>query len=410
MDSWTPAQLALMKSGGNGKCAAYLQSKGIGSSTPIKQKYDNPTAQLYKEILKARAEGRPEPTELPPPRNRQTYSTPVSGPPAAAGSGQDPNGMERLAGESEEAYIARQTRLRDDAKARMAAKFGSGGLSGAGPGGSRMQGIGSDPNYNPHGGYGGSSQGGVDINAMTGSFVSGLGSAWSTLGSVTNSVSAQASSMYHDENNRQKLNEIRGSVTSTGLGLWGSLSAAASEISKSVTQTSDNSSFGDDGLSEFQQRMHSQRTNKYSGFGSDSQQMNVNNNTNMSNQSTMASKTPPTTNTNNNGPLPGEDPNGVAPLTGETDQQYIERQTRIREEAKARMAAKFGNGNSMQGVGSGSHNQPAPSFASKPALSMSNSSSRPSQNQSSSSAPKVAKPVKQPKTESSEDFFASFGA
>ena len=64
----------------------------------------------------------------------------------------------------------------------------------------------------------------------------------------------------------------------------------------------------------------------------------------------------------------------------------------------------------MQGVGSGSHNQPAPSFASKPALSMSNSSSRPSQNQSSSSAPKVAKPVKQPKTESSEDFFASFGA
>lgn len=401
MDSWTPAQLALMKAGGNAKCAAYLQSKGVGPSTPIKQKYDNPTAQLYKEILKARAEGRPEPTELPPPRNRQTYSTPVSGP-----GGQDPNGMERLAGESEEAYIARQTRLRDDAKARMAAKFGSGGLSGAGSGGSRMQGIGSDPNYNPSAGYRGSSQSGVDINAMTGSIVSGLGSAWSTLGSVSSSVTTQASSIINDENNRQKLEELKGSVTSTGLGLWGSLSAAASEISKSVIQTDNTSGddpFGGDGLAEFQQRMHQQRTNKYAGFGSDSQQMNVNSSNNMGNQS-MASKSTPA----NTGPLPGEDPNGVAPLTGETDQQYIERQTRIREEAKARMAAKFGNGNSMQGVGSGS--QYTPSFASKPTVPMTNGSNLPPQNQPTFSAPKVSKPVTQPKNESSEDFFASFGA
>lgn len=70
-------------------------------------------------------------------------------------AGTDPNGMERLAGETDEAYIARQTRLRDEAKARMAAKFGGGGgMGGVGSGGSRMGGVGSDPNYNPHGGYG----------------------------------------------------------------------------------------------------------------------------------------------------------------------------------------------------------------------------------------------------------------
>lgn len=315
--------------------------------------------------------------------------------------------MERLAGESEEAYIARQTRLRDDAKARMAAKFGSGGMSGAGSGGSRMQGIGSDPNYNPSSGYGGSSHSGVDMNAMTGSIVSGLGSAWSTLGSVSSSVTTQASSIINDENNRQKFEEMRGTVTSTGLGLWGSLSAAASEISNSVTQTdnaSGNDPFGGDGLAELQQRMHQQRTNKYAGFGSDSQQMNVNStNNNMGNQSMASKSTPART-----GPLPGEDPNGVAPLTGETDQQYVERQTRIREDAKARMAAKFGQGNSMQGVGSGS--QPTPSFAFKPTVSMTNGASLPPQNKSTFSAPKVSKPVTQPKKESSEDFFASFGA
>ena len=57
MDSWTPAQMQLMKLGGNAKCQSYLSSKGTLPSTPIKQKYESDVAQLYKEILKARAEG-----------------------------------------------------------------------------------------------------------------------------------------------------------------------------------------------------------------------------------------------------------------------------------------------------------------------------------------------------------------
>ena len=59
---------------------------------------------------------------------------------AAPKAGTDPNGMERLAGETDEQYIARQTRLRDEAKARMAAKFGGGGMGGVGSGGGRMGG------------------------------------------------------------------------------------------------------------------------------------------------------------------------------------------------------------------------------------------------------------------------------
>ncbi|KAI2488933.1 putative GTP-ase activating proteins for the small GTPase [Fragilaria crotonensis] len=56
MDSWTPVQLNLMKAGGNSKCAAFLKQKGVDPSSPIKQKYESPAAQLYKEILKARVE------------------------------------------------------------------------------------------------------------------------------------------------------------------------------------------------------------------------------------------------------------------------------------------------------------------------------------------------------------------
>lgn len=57
MDSWTPAQLQIMKLGGNQRCQSYLSSRGILPSVGIKQKYESDGAQLYKEILKARAEG-----------------------------------------------------------------------------------------------------------------------------------------------------------------------------------------------------------------------------------------------------------------------------------------------------------------------------------------------------------------
>ncbi|CAM9189125.1 unnamed protein product [Ectocarpus fasciculatus] len=65
--------------------------------------------------------------------------------------------MERLAGETDSEYVARQTALRGEASARMRDKFG---------GSNRMQGLGSDSSYDPaSGGYGGGGRGGGGINA-----------------------------------------------------------------------------------------------------------------------------------------------------------------------------------------------------------------------------------------------------
>merc|ERR1719203_657768 len=79
----------------------------------------------------------------------------------------------------------------------------------------------------------------------------------------------------------------------------------------------------------------------------------------------MPSSTMPTSTLGEAMPGPGEDANGIERLSGESDEQYVMRQTRLRDEAKARMAAKFGGGG-MGGVGSaapssGGFRAPAPS-------------------------------------------------
>jgi Putative GTPase activating protein for Arf len=108
MDKWTADQIALMRIGGNDRCNVFLQSHDVVTTTTtihstdtscnngdqnssnnnnepavttttpvsekeqqqhlidmIRQKYDNPAAQLYKQILKAERDGLPIPTELP---------------------------------------------------------------------------------------------------------------------------------------------------------------------------------------------------------------------------------------------------------------------------------------------------------------------------------------------------------
>jgi len=277
MDSWTDGQLALMKKGGNSNCAAYLSKNGILPSTPIKQKYESQPAQLYKEVLKARVAGLPEPTSLPTPAPRSTGSTRSTGSMGSRGSmgsdRGDPNGMERLKGETEAEYVARQTRLRDEAKARMAAKFGGGGMGssmgGMGSGG-RMSGIGSDSSYDPsRGGYGA----GAGLNVDVDSVVAGLGSAFATLGSYGQQGINTISSYANDPNLKENVNRSYNSGLSTGASMWSSFTAAASQVASSITEPE-----GEDGLADFQRRMHEESTNRssasggssrYSGFGSD---------------------------------------------------------------------------------------------------------------------------------------------
>lgn len=61
LDSWSPEQLNIMKAGGNQKFRTFLQENNVSSNTDIRNKYDNPVVQFYKQILKAREAGQPEP-------------------------------------------------------------------------------------------------------------------------------------------------------------------------------------------------------------------------------------------------------------------------------------------------------------------------------------------------------------
>ena len=358
MDSWTDKQLALMKGGGNQKCNEYLKARGIDARTPIKQKYESDAAQLYKEVLKARVEGRPEPTSIPKkaPASGNSYnragSAPMSGGgPAPVGGAGDPNGMERLPGESDSQYVQRQTRLREEARARMAAKFGNSGgsMGGVGSGG-RMQGIGSNPGYDPNSGYGND----LGMDSVTSAF----GSAFSTIGSAVGTSVNYASKIVNDEQTQAKVVAGAGSF-------WGSLTSTVSSVANSMTQPD-----GDDGLDALQREIANNKPmqSKYSGVGSDSNnwgqkptnpRMASQSSSSMGSMASMGS----TSSVSEAPGLPGEDRNGVERLTGETDEQYVARQTRLRDEAKARMAAKFGGGGMGSAASSSSYQPSAPAPA-----------------------------------------------
>mmetsp|Transcript_33215 Transcript_33215/g.78448 ORF Transcript_33215/g.78448 Transcript_33215/m.78448 type:complete len:520 (+) Transcript_33215:84-1643(+) len=457
MDSWTSKQLALMKSGGNKKCNDYLSAKGgIQPNTPVKPKYESDVAQLYKEVLKARVEGRPEPTVLPPPRNARA-AAPSSGPSSSIGGGgrvpqgsNDPNGLERLTGETDQQYIQRQTRLKAEAQARMRAKFGNnagrmGGVGSSGIG-SSMQGIGSNPNYNPNnGGGGGYGIGAPDMDNV----INGVSSVFSTGLSLVSSAASTAASAVNDDSTKASVSNLANTATAYGGSFWNSLKTTVGDVASSVTQPDSR-----DGLQALQRdiQSHKPKTSKYGGFGSTT---NMNMNMNMNTSSSMFDNFGSSNNGTSMGGmssqqnsmggggggalqeaqgLPGEDRNGMERLTGETDEQYVMRQTRLRDEAKARMAAKFGGGGLSSagpssapssgnayggmgmgmGMGMGSVPAPAPSTASYPTgMSLGAKKATPAKAPSSFGNP-ASKSFNRtpPKTRStnSDDFFANFGA
>ena len=248
----------------------------------------------------------------------------------------------------------------------MAAKFGA-------TNGSRMGGIGSDPNYNPNHNAGSTP---VDFSSASTAVLSGLGSAFGALGNVASSVTAAVQ-------DQRQMTDMASGMAQTAGSFWGSLSAGASTLVASVTAP-DN-----DGLEDLQRQFQNHRTSadpsKYSGFG----------NTNSGFVPPTATSTTtsppdffsPTVTLVEAQPGPGEDPNGMERLSGETDEQYVLRQTRLRDEAKARMAAKFGSGG-MSGVGSGGYTPSSENVSQQPKA-------------PSSGNVKVA---------SGNDFFANFGA
>ena len=63
MDAWTPDQLARMTAGGNGKLNSFLSEYGVPQGATIPQKYSSKAAEIYRDIIKAAAEG---PAYTPP--------------------------------------------------------------------------------------------------------------------------------------------------------------------------------------------------------------------------------------------------------------------------------------------------------------------------------------------------------
>jgi len=79
MDSWEPAHIVRMKYGGNQQCRDFLETHGIDfDNSSIRQRYDCPAAELYKQVLSARIAGTPEPTQLPTTTNNTTNTKSVS--------------------------------------------------------------------------------------------------------------------------------------------------------------------------------------------------------------------------------------------------------------------------------------------------------------------------------------------
>jgi len=58
MDTWTAAQFAMMRAGGNDKQKKFFDKYGVAKSTPAREKYNTDVAVAYREKLKANAEGR----------------------------------------------------------------------------------------------------------------------------------------------------------------------------------------------------------------------------------------------------------------------------------------------------------------------------------------------------------------
>jgi hypothetical protein len=80
MDSWSDAQVQKMRKGGNQQCKDFLTKHGIDViNSTTHEKYDTPAAFLYQEVLKARAAGMPEPTELPKIDRKPVEKRPMQG-------------------------------------------------------------------------------------------------------------------------------------------------------------------------------------------------------------------------------------------------------------------------------------------------------------------------------------------
>eukprot|EP01029_Cantina_marsupialis_P029111 TRINITY_DN779811_c0_g1_i1.p1 TRINITY_DN779811_c0_g1~~TRINITY_DN779811_c0_g1_i1.p1 ORF type:complete len:442 (-),score=127.87 TRINITY_DN779811_c0_g1_i1:300-1625(-) len=157
MDSWTQKQIKIMKIGGNAKMRAFFKENGIDPNSPVKSKYTSRYADLYREQIKAKIEGRTPPQSLDELPKDDFYAAPSSGGMLTSKTGMlSSNNSEVSRGNgrpkrrtkskhtrsappkpapSQEGSIdwfsEAEIKSREDAKKRLQAEFGESGLGGS---------------------------------------------------------------------------------------------------------------------------------------------------------------------------------------------------------------------------------------------------------------------------------------
>ncbi|KAJ8608083.1 hypothetical protein CTAYLR_009631 [Chrysophaeum taylorii] len=239
MDAWTPKQVEMMKHGGNQQLNAWWPKYGISATAGISAKYGSPAAQLYRERLVAKVEGKPLPAELPKARTGHVstvYDGGTRDSMSAGGFGATSKGVEPLKGESEEDYVTRQRRLQAEARERMRNKFGSGGLGG----------VGSDASYNAQTGSYGNQSAGLDSLRRFGSSLGSLSDAETVSAAKERVKDAWGGVVNKVSSLREDGSGLNGAVASG----WGTLRGIGASIGQRVGDVASRlSSPEEDGLS-----------------------------------------------------------------------------------------------------------------------------------------------------------------
>ncbi|KAG2763505.1 hypothetical protein PC129_g14573 [Phytophthora cactorum] len=266
MDSWTDKQVLQMQKGGNDSFRAAFSAAGVPTDLSISEKYNTPQAEAYRQRLTAIVEGR-SPPSLPQwdPSMRKPASSSFSSASYSGGgsAGGDTRGVEALKGESEQDYVARQVKLREEARARMAAKFGGNGMQGIGSGGETRA------PQNSSGGLG-------DLSGAFSYFTSTVTTAASSaaslvkdqdLGSKVSSGWSFVQSAIHDP-------ALSDNVKSSASSGWSVLSSGASSLlqtAQSAVNGGGNAHGNSDGMSAFPRtNAELSTTGKYGGIGNSS--------------------------------------------------------------------------------------------------------------------------------------------
>ena len=212
MDGWSEKQLGAMRAGGNAKFTQALRDAGcpadmVELDAPPEQtakfqkmyetKYTCNVMEPYRKRITAVRDGT-EPPYIP------AYEKPGVG---------DVRGIEPLAGESEADYIARQAMLKEEAKARIAARCGGGAMQGIGSGG-----------YTPPGQGGGA--GGFDAKALN----EGAEKAAAAARAAAGQANAVLGSMFGKLSTAVKNSEATSNAASIASSWWGKAAGAVTSL------------------------------------------------------------------------------------------------------------------------------------------------------------------------------------